>query len=615
VAGLAVVAEAVLWFRGFGDAGNPLAVEPFTYAAAHAAAIFILLFALIRSVRIARGQGGAPFPDGRYLFALDLVEVDGPSVRLTELHTLRRVEARPGKRGPSVVLVFADAHEVVFADQRKAETLAESVKEAVDAAVAMILPDDQSRMIRLDPFFELRVSDDWASAEADASAKLTWLLRAPLVQLVPAILGASTLLGGGLFALRNRLSDDEMFVEAIEIADRTNDPHRWKIGAYSGLRHVDEIDAIRLERAQGDAEALNDYLRLAGPRSAAAESALFDLTKHDTKALAAAVRRGGPGAAQAEEALYQLQKGDLDALVDYIRKRGPRADQADDQLFEHARKSGEARSYRFYLKHGKRHADEVQSALLPAAAYAEIANSDDAGDLGAFVREYPDSAHAGEIKAKIHGLYADVLGAYRARKRTPAGVRFVTTLLAELEDRGDPSINLEISFNVTPALAANDAKNDERYGAEYLPAQFQFDASALVDAERGVRADVNEWILASFANGTVKPMGAGIGAETGRPSITVLCEPSSVGVLASKREKLRVADVRFLVDFHAVVPGRGEELAWKLTTPGVKAVDEPESPVFSGRIKGDREGLAHDAYWRMQVDGSSQIVDRIELDL
>src|SRR5512132_1116720 len=135
VAAAAVVAEAVLWFKGFGDAGNVLAVQPLPYAVAHAVAIFALFFAAIRAVRLARGQGGAPFPDGRSLFALDLVEVSGPSVRLTELHTLRRVEARPGKRGASIVLVFADAHEVIFEGQRRSDTLADSVKAAVDAAI------------------------------------------------------------------------------------------------------------------------------------------------------------------------------------------------------------------------------------------------------------------------------------------------------------------------------------------------------------------------------------------------------------------------------------------------------------------------------------------------
>src|SRR5512132_779906 len=124
LAAAAFVAEVVLWFTGFGANGSPLALQPLAYAAAHGAAIFTLLFSLLRAARIARAQGGAPVPDGRYLFALDLVEVEGHRLRVTDLHTVRRVEARPGQRGPSVVLVFADAHEVTFEAQPQAEARA-----------------------------------------------------------------------------------------------------------------------------------------------------------------------------------------------------------------------------------------------------------------------------------------------------------------------------------------------------------------------------------------------------------------------------------------------------------------------------------------------------------
>ncbi len=614
LAALAVVAEGVLWFKGFGDATSPFALQKFSYAAAHGVAIFVLLFSVIRALRIARGQGGAPFPEGRYLFALDVVEVDGPRVRLTELHTLRRVEARPGKRDPAVVLVFADAHEIVFEGQRKAETLAVTVKSAIDAAVALVLPDDQPRMNRIDPFFELRVSDDWASAEADDKATRTWVMRAPLPAVSAAILVASVVLGIGLHALRNRLSDDEMFVEAIEIADRTSDPHRWKIGEYSGVRHLDEIDAIRFERARGDAEALIDYLRHARARQGMAEEALFELGKHDPTALKAAIQRGGAGAMRAEDALYELRKGDLDELVTYIQSRGPRAEQADDQLFALARKSGEPKSYRFYLAHGKRHRDEVQSALLPEAAYAEAAKTSDVVVLSDFVREYPDSAHAAEIKAKIHGLYVDALRVFRATKPSAAGLRFVTTLLADLEDRGDPSVNLDIDAEQGPAIIVGDAKLAKRHGADYLPINVDFNEVTMHEVQGEIRSALEQWIASSFPHGAVTPRGAGLGAETGRPRIEITVMPVADDALASPHAKLRVADVRFQIAFYAVVPSRPEELSWRATTPGVKVfqgawnVEDADTPDV------DRGGLARRSYTMMRLDGAAQVVERIEKD-
>jgi hypothetical protein len=610
LAAAAVAVEAFLWFKGFGDAGNALVLQPLGYAAAHAAAIFVLLFALIRAARLARGQGGAPFPDGRYLFALDLVEVAGQSVRVTELHTLRRVEARPGKRGPSVVLIFADAHEVVFEGQRRAEALAESVKATAFAAITMILPDDQPRMLRLDPFFEMRVSDDWASAEADAAEKRSLLLRAPLPRVAGALVAVAAIAGLGLHALRNRLSDDEMFAQAFDASGHTGDPHRLGFGDYTGTRHLDEIDALRLDRARGDIEALNEYLLHHGRRVEEAEAALFDLSRNDVRALTRAIRRGGPHAAQAEEALYELQKGDLDALVDYIDGHGPRADQADDQLFALARKPNDALSYRFYLKHGKRHVDEVQSALLPDAEYRDAAATEDAGTLGAFVREYPDSAHAAEIKAKLHATYEDALRVYRERTPSAAALRFVTALLGELEDRGDPAINLDVSVSPGPGMAAADARLGARPGADYLYAQFYLDETALSHVERDLRNDVIDTIRSSFPHGTVMPMGPGLGAATGRPLIAVFFEPIALEAFISRHDKIKLADVRYHVELRAIVPAREQELAWKLTTPGVKGFDM----AVDSTSNVEREDFARESYMRMRMDGATQILERFKKD-
>jgi hypothetical protein len=614
VAAAAAIVEVVLWFKGFGDVESPLALQPLAFAAAHGAAIFALLFSLLRAARIARGQSGAPFPEGRYLFPLDLVEVEGPHLRLTDLHTLRRVEARPGKRGPSVVLVFADAHEITFEAQPQAEALALRVWAAVHAAAALILPDDQPRMERLDPFFELRVADDWASADAAADARRSLLVRSPLPALAGALLAASALAGLGLHALRNRLSDDEMFAQAIKIPAGTMDGDRWKVGPYAGVRNADAYDALRLERATGNEDALEAYLRSPGARRREAEEALFAIWKSDPRALALVVKRGGPRAEQAAEALFDLQKGDLDALAAYIRKRGAYADRADEQLFALAQKSGEARSYRFYLQHGKRHADEVQSKLLPEAAYLDAKKSNDAGLFGDFVREYPDSAHVEEIKAQLHALYVDALRAYGEKKPSAASLRFVTALLAELEDRADPSVTIEVVVDPGAAILTADTALGSRLGAEYLPAEAHFDASSLSALAAQLRTDLAASIFATFANGTVKPIGTGLHGETGRPSILVTCEPVVSDVFVSRREQLKFANVRFQVDLHAVVPARAQELAWKFTTPGSKDFDVKVKAGGDHGDKTDRADFAEVSYGRMKSDALTQITERLQLD-
>lgn len=614
VAAAAAVAEVALWFKGFGDVDSPLALQPLAFAAAHGAVIFALLFSLLRAARIARGQSGAPFPEGRYLFPLDLVEVEGARLRLTDLHTLRRVEARPGKRGPSVVLVFADAHEITFEAQPRAEALALRVWAAVHAAAALILPDDQPRMERLDPFFELRVSDDWASADADAKGRRSLLMRAPLPALAGSLLLASALAGLGLRALRNRLSDDEMFAQAIKIPAGTMDGDRWKVGPYAGVRNADAYDALRLERASGNEDALETYLRSPGARRLEAEDALFAIKKNDPRALALLVKRGGPRAEQAAEALFELQKGDLDALAGYIRGRGAYAERADDQLFALAQKSGEARSYRFYLKYGKRHLDEVQSALLPESAYLDARKSNDAGLFGDFVREYPDSAHVEEIKAKLHALYVDALRAYREKNPSAASLRFVTALLAELEDRADPSISVEVVMSSGSAIAAADAAFGARFGADYLPAEKYFNESSLGFFAAELRANLASSITGSFANGTVKPIGTGLHGDTGRPAILVTCEPTVDGAFSSRREGLKFSSVHFQVDLHAIVPARAQELAWKFTTPGSKDFDVKVKSEGPNGDKANRVDITEVSYGRIKSDAMAQITERLQVD-
>ncbi|MFS8069109.1 MAG: hypothetical protein ACMG6S_22340, partial [Byssovorax sp.] len=338
--------------------------------------------------------------------------------------------------------------------------------------------------------------------------------------------------------------------------------------------------------------------------------------RSDPRALAALVRRGGPRGEQAAEALFELQKGDLDALAAYIRRRGAYADRADEQLFALAQKSGEPKSYRYYLEHGKRHVDEVQSVLLPEAAYLEATKKkNDVGLLGDFVREYPDSAHAEEIKATMHSMYADALRTYQEKKPSAAGLRFVTALLAELEARADPSVIVEVGVNDGASIAAADAKLAARHGADYQPAESHFSGFSLSVLEGQLRSDLIASITSSFANGTVKPTGSRYGDDAGRPSILVTCEPVAADAFVSRREQLKLSDIRFHVDFHATVPARSQELSWKYTTPGVKGSDVPVNAAGADSDEVNRTEMAEVSYARMRTEATTQILDRIKLDL
>lgn len=215
----------------------------------------------------------------------------------------------------------------------------------------------------------------------------------------------------------------------------------------------------------------------------------------------------------------------------------------------------------------------------------------------------------------LHALYTDALRAYRERKPSAAGLRFVTALLAELEDRADPSVIVEVGADESASIADADVRLAARYGADYLPAEIHFDGSALRVLKDQLRADLIARLTSSFANGTVRPTGSRLGVDTGRPSIIVALEPVAVDTFISRREKLKFSDVRFHVDFHATVPARSQELSWKQTTPGVKGFDVTVKAAGADSDKVNRVEMAQVSYARMRTEATTQILDRIELDL
>ena len=83
----------------------------------------------------------------------------------------------------------------------------------------------------------------------------------------------------------------------------------------------------------------------------------------------------------------------------------------------------------------------------------------------------------------------------------------------------------------------------------------------------------------------------------------------------SRREKLKFSDVRFHVDFHATVRARSQELSWKYTTPGVKGFDVIVNAAGADSDKVNRVDMAEVSYARMRTEATTQILDRIKLDL
>lgn len=533
---VAVVAGLGLWFWDLGSLEAPRAVQPAWYAAVYGG---LFLVAVLAGGALAALRGhlrGAPFRGGRYLFPLDLVEVNGGRLVVTSLDTLQRVEARTR----AVLLRFEDGHEVSLPVPRHLPSagLAARLDAELTAARALEHPADQVRLERIDPFHEVRVSDDWASA-ADPGGG-SGRRRAVALAVAGVLLAAPA--GWGIHRLRAATSDDLMFDAA---SSRLAGLDRGaRLGAYlrRGMtRHRAEAEDLLIEHAAGDRDVLRRYAQVGGRLGALAEDAIFESIKQQP-----------------------------DDLVRYLKRRGRRAAEADEALFAYARRLDTVIAYDTYLEAGTLHADEVKRALRPEAAFRQAARSSQVGSLCSFVRRYPGSSHEDEAWKRIHEAFAAARSA-RAGKGT--GARFAEAMLSALEERADPRVDLQVRALATSAVAEADAVLGAKFGDRYLPSSRHFTEGALDNVSREIHAAVGGWFGAAFRGGVAEALRAD--GEEGRPSVSITLTPLVHGSagwrspLSTSPEPDHVTPlVAFLVEVRARVPARDDRpeatLSWDL---------------------------------------------------
>jgi hypothetical protein len=552
--------------RGLGELG-PQGQQPLDAALVYAPLFLVAALATAGFVALRRHQRGVPFRSGRYLFALDLVEVAGGRLRVTALDTLRDVEARPRE----VALIFADGHEVAFRLGKREDAAARAarVKGALTAARGLSYPDDEVALQRLDPFFEVRVTDDWDAAAAPAApgrARLAWVAAAATVAALPA--------GFGVVAARNAVSDDFMFEEAR--ADRGGRAGRLEDYLAFGRRHRAEAAELLVREARSDRAKLRRYLD-----------------------------RDGALAALADDAYFELIKGDPGELSAYLGHGGRHVEEADDAAFAIARRVDTVASYRTYLEHGTRHAEEVRGELLLEADFTQAIRSSQVGALFSFVRRNPGSKHDDEAWQRIRTTYGGI-PAHRAEAHPSAdGARFVEALLTALQDRADPRVTLDVQVEPATSVADADAVLGARYGARYLPAASRFSEGALAELARDVRAGMGGWFGRDFPHGVVE-IARPSAEDEARPRLEVRCTPVASGSAqwrapgAAGDEPAHVTPlVAFLVEVRGVAPGRdGKDVTvtWKArledTTDGKMLASD-----FQGRPRPPAE-LLEDAFAR-----------------
>lgn len=575
------VATIGVWFRDFGEPRGPYAMQPTYFAALYGAFFLVAVVATAAVVHLRRFQRGAPFRSGRYLFPLDLVEASGGKLRVTSLDQRCRVEAR----SRAVALVFEDGHEVTFpvAKRDDAGEIAARVQGVIDAARELVYPADEVKLERIDPFFETRVSDDWAAA-ADAPGarphtKLAWIAAGAAAAAAPA--------GLGMLRAHNALSDDAMFLEAT--TQRPGEKRGYKLAAYAsrGVRHQDEIGKFLVEEAAGDRTLLRRYLA-----------------------------RGGRLAELADDALFELAKQDLEELSEYLQRgSGRHRDEADDALFAIAQRVRTVRGYSVYLEAGKRHADEVRKDLLPDADFAQASKSDLVGALFSFVRRNPGSKHEDEAWRRIRAVYAEALPAFRAAERAPAGGRFAEALLAALQERADPRVDIQITMIPPATVAEADAVLGAKHGARYLPAAHRFRASSLNDLSEIIHSSVAAWFGRSFPHGVAEITRSS--GEEGRPVIEIRCEPVAYGSsqwrspLATSADPAYVTPlVGFAIEVRGRVPGhdgKDETVTWK-----AQIEDKSSGKMLATDSRGQRrstEDLIEDAFAKFLAGVPEQIAE------
>jgi hypothetical protein len=315
---LALLGAGGLWAAysyGFGDPWSSDAVQQPLWLIAYALGGFVLFRSILAIVRRASLRKALPFRPGRYLFALDLVDAEGEVLTLWPMSQCVDFQGTHHHTNgvythTSLTFVFKGGHKQSFSIRGKqaAEEVLQglgAVQSAVSDAVGRIrsgqgTEQDVGLIFAYDPFFEARMSDEWASLsekpphhpgqQAAARPQPGYLKQATALAAVAAVL-----LGLPVWIVRNQLSDAAMwsFAQGTEGA--------WAVEAYlrNGRAHLDEARALLVQRkfeearTAGTVTAMRHFLD-EFPDHAEAKQALHALYEQALAAFAAQASTGDP---------------------------------------------------------------------------------------------------------------------------------------------------------------------------------------------------------------------------------------------------------------------------------------------------------------------------------
>lgn len=237
-----------LFFVDFDRPFSRDAVQPWGVAIGHVVALFLFLLSILLIFRIVLRRRALPFPAGRYLFPLDVVDARTETLRVTPIADMADYKIvhhyTNGVYSYSMLtLMFKDAPTETFQVRGEQVTmqamerffqLRERIREAAGR-------QDYQGVAAFDPFFEVRMNDSWATLKATPGGQFT---DGPIAGRVPRIgwftlaaLFVALFAGPALLGIHNLIIDELRFGELKRIPTVSN----CRTALRDGNRHKDEI--------------------------------------------------------------------------------------------------------------------------------------------------------------------------------------------------------------------------------------------------------------------------------------------------------------------------------------------------------------------------------------
>jgi len=243
---------------GFGELGNPKAWLDWGQAINISIWLAAALYAALALWRRFRMRRAVPYPPGKYLFPLDLVDAQTGKLRIRSLANLKSIQpVHHTTYGihRKTVITFG------FEDGSK-ETLVESDRQRAEQGMAQwqarqaelrqaAQASDRATLMKLDPFFEVRATK-WVldSPAATHGPLATGEVPAWLKWRAPVAIGAALLIAVIAVAVRNVISDQLIFEEAL----RRGTERAYLDYLSEGWRNADQIRAGLARVAFNDAK-------------------------------------------------------------------------------------------------------------------------------------------------------------------------------------------------------------------------------------------------------------------------------------------------------------------------------------------------------------------------